>query len=87
VSTGKCFNFQNAVSLDLLVAGSKDKGTSWGEGVGYAFGHLTEVAAYGSAEGSQSLEVLRKRTRTDIVYLSQARRSVRPTGAPATSTA
>jgi hypothetical protein len=48
--------FSNGSRLDLLVAGVKDKGTSWGEGVGYAFGHLTEVAAYGSAEGLKSLE-------------------------------
>jgi hypothetical protein len=48
--------FSNGSRLDLLVAGVKDKGTSWGEGVGYAFGHLTEVASYGSAEGLKSLE-------------------------------
>ena len=48
--------FSNGSRLDLLVAGVKDKGTSWGEGVGYAFAHLTECASYGSVEGLKSLE-------------------------------
>ena len=48
--------FSNGARLDLLVAGIKDKGTSWGEGIGYTFAHLTEVAAYGSVEGLKSLE-------------------------------
>lgn len=55
-SNRQMLQFSNGARLDLLVAGTKDKGTSWGEGVGYAFGHLTEVAAYGSAEGLKSLE-------------------------------
>lgn len=48
--------FSNGSRLDLLVAGVRDKGTSWGEGIGYGYAHLTETAAYGSVEGLKSLE-------------------------------
>jgi hypothetical protein len=46
--------FSNGSRIDFLVAGTKDKGTSWGEGEGYTFAHCTEVSAYGSAEGLAS---------------------------------
>lgn len=45
--------FSNGSRLDLLVAGTRNKKT-WGEGVGYVFAHLTEVASYGSKEGIDS---------------------------------
>lgn len=45
--------FSNGSRLDLLVAGTRTKKT-WGEGVGYVFAHLTEVASYGSKEGIDS---------------------------------
>lgn len=49
--------FSNGSRLDLLVAGIKKKSsTSWGEGVGYAFAHCTEVAAYGDPDGLASFE-------------------------------
>ena len=32
--------FSNGARLDLLVAGIKDKGTSWSEGIGYTFAHM-----------------------------------------------
>lgn len=48
--------FSNGSRIDFLVAGTKAKGTSWGEGEGYAFAHLTEVAAYGDAQGLASFE-------------------------------
>lgn len=60
---GKSFNivennkdfltFSNGSRLDLLVAGTRQK-KAWGEGVGYVFGHLTEIASYGSKEGIDS---------------------------------
>lgn len=31
--------FSNGARLDFLVAGTKNKGISWGEGIGYAFAH------------------------------------------------
>lgn len=49
-------HFSNGGRLDLLVAGTRKKGLSWAEGVGYAFGHLTECAKYGDVEGLKSLE-------------------------------
>ncbi len=48
--------FSNGSRFDFLVAGTKQKATSWGEGEGYAFVHATEVAAYGSEEGLASFE-------------------------------
>lgn len=45
--------FSNGSRLDLLVAGTRNK-KAWGEGVGYVFAHLTEVASYGSKEGLDS---------------------------------
>lgn len=48
--------FSNGSRIDFLVAGTKNKGTSWGEGVGYAMVHLTEVASYGSPDGLASFE-------------------------------
>jgi len=55
-SNRQMMQFSNGSRLDLLVAGTKKKGTSWGEGVGYAFAHLTETSAYGDVEGLKSLE-------------------------------
>jgi len=55
-SNRKQIVFSNGARLDLLVAGTKNKGTSWGEGIGYTFAHLTETAAYGSVDGLKSLE-------------------------------
>lgn len=49
-------SFTNGSRLDFKVAGTKDKGTSWAEGEGYAYAHLTETAAYGSADGLRSFE-------------------------------
>lgn len=46
-------SFSNGSRLDLLVAGTRNKKT-WGEGQGYVFAHLTEVANYGSKEGIDS---------------------------------
>src|SRR5262249_10129703 len=48
--------FSNGSRLDLLVAGTKKKSISWGEGQGYALGHMTEIASYGDVEGLKSLE-------------------------------
>lgn len=48
--------FSNGSRIDFLVAGTKNKGTSWGEGVGYAAAHMTEVAAYGNSDGLKSFE-------------------------------
>ena len=48
--------FSNGCRIDFLVAGLRNKSTAWGEGVGYAFAHLTEVASYGSANALESFE-------------------------------
>jgi hypothetical protein len=44
--------FSNGSRLDFLVAGKSKK--NWGEGVGYAFAHLTEISSYGNKEGLDS---------------------------------
>jgi hypothetical protein len=48
--------FSNGSRIDFLVAGTKEKGTAWGQGRGYAFAHLTEVGSYGSSDGLSSFE-------------------------------
>ena len=55
-SNREMLKFSNGSRLDLLVAGTKRKSTAWGEGVGYALCHATEVASYGDVEGLKSLE-------------------------------
>lgn len=53
--------FNNGSRLDLLVAGKRETNTTLGEGRGYSFAHLTEVANYGSQEGLDSfMETLAK---------------------------
>lgn len=46
--------FSNGSRLDFLTAGVGKKQTNWGEGKGYAFAHLTEVAKFGSSDGLTS---------------------------------
>lgn len=48
--------FSNGSRIDFLIAGVKKKSTSWGEGVGYAAAHLTEVSSYADPEGLESFE-------------------------------
>jgi hypothetical protein len=49
--------FSNKSQFELLVAGVKRKASSsWAEGSGYTYAHLTEVAAYGDIAGLESLE-------------------------------
>ena len=55
-SNRQMLQFSNGSRLDLLVAGTKKKAIAWGEGQGYAFAHLTELASYGDVEGLKSLE-------------------------------
>ncbi len=52
----RMLQFSNGSRLDLLVAGTRKKSTAWGEGQGYSFAHLTELASYGDAQGLKSLE-------------------------------
>jgi hypothetical protein len=55
-SNKKFIQYSNGSRLDLLVAGTKRKSISWGEGQGYAAAHLTEIANYGDEQGLRSLE-------------------------------
>ena len=58
-NNNKMIQFSNGSRLALLVAGTKaKKSTSWAEGSGYTFAHLTEVASYGDEAGLASLEEL-----------------------------
>ncbi|MDE2096585.1 MAG: hypothetical protein KGL39_05005 [Patescibacteria group bacterium] len=55
-SNRQMLQFSNGSRLDLLVAGTKKKAIAWGEGQGYSFAHLTELASYGDVQGLKSLE-------------------------------
>jgi hypothetical protein len=65
-------HFSNGGRLDLLVAGTKQKGLSWAEGVGYAFGHLTERAKYGDVRGVKSLEERFAQVNPDRLYINES---------------
>lgn len=64
--------FSNGSRLDYLVAGTKNKGTSWGEGEGYAFAHLTEVASYGDPQGLASFEESFAQTNPDRLFIYES---------------
>jgi hypothetical protein len=64
--------FSNGSRFDFKVAGTKDKGTSWGEGEGYAACHLTELASYGSADGLKSFEESFAQNNPDSIFLYES---------------
>lgn len=64
--------FSNGSRIDFLVAGTKNKGTSWGEGEGYAFVHATEVSAYGSVEGLKSFEEAFSQTNPNRLFIYES---------------
>ena len=55
-SNRNMLSFSNGSQLNFRVAGTRDKGIAWAEGVGYSLIHLTELAKYGNPEGVKSLE-------------------------------
>lgn len=63
--------FSNGSRLDFLVAGTK-KNTSWAEGKGYAFAHLTEVAAYGDSRGLDSFKESMTETNQNRLYIFES---------------
>ena len=64
--------FSNGSRIDFLVAGTKEKGTSWSEGEGYAFAHLTEVAAYASSAAIESFEEAFAQTNPHRLYIYES---------------
>ena len=65
-------SFSNGSRIDFLVAGTKDRGTAWGEGEGYSAVHLTEIASYGSVEGLRSFEEAFAQTNPDRIYIYES---------------
>jgi len=68
----KSMTFSNGSRMTFLVAGTKKKAISWGEGSGYAMAHLTEVAAYSGSEGLSSFEESFTQTNPDRLYLYES---------------
>lgn len=64
--------FSNNSRLDFLVAGVGKKATHWGEGKGYAFAHLTEVAKYGSPESLSSFRSTLSETNPDRLFIYES---------------
>lgn len=62
--------FSNGSRLDFLVAGQNKK--AWGEGRGYTFAHVTEVAKYGSAEGLSSFRETLADTHPDRLFIYES---------------
>ena len=49
-------SFSNGSRINFLIAGTRKKHMAWGEGRGYAFAHLTEIASFGDPAGLASFE-------------------------------
>lgn len=64
--------FSNGSRLDFLTAGVGKKETHWGEGKGYAFAHLTEVAKYGNAEGLASFRATLSESNPDRLFIYES---------------
>lgn len=64
--------FSNGSRLDFLTAGVGKKETHWGEGKGYAFAHLTEVAKYGNAEGLASFRATLSEANPDRLFIYES---------------
>ena len=64
--------FSNKSRLNLLVAGTKKKGVSWAEGVGYAFAHLTETSKYGDPDALASLEESFAQTNPNRLFIYES---------------
>lgn len=65
-------SFSNGSRIDYLVAGTKQKSISWGEGEGYAFAHLTETANYGDAQGLASFEEAFAQNNPDRLFIYES---------------
>ena len=68
----KSMSFSNGSSLRFLVAGTKKKSISWGEGSGFALAHATEVAAYSGSEGLASFEESFAQANPDRLYIYES---------------
>lgn len=64
--------FSNGSRFDFKVAGTKNKGTSWGEGTGYACAHLTEIANFGSDDALKSFEESYAQGNPDSIFLYES---------------
>ena len=64
--------FSNGSRLDMLVAGTSEKKSSWGEGQGYSFAHLTEIANYGSAAGLESFQEALAENHPDRLFIYES---------------
>lgn len=65
-------SFSNGSRLDFLTAGVGKKETHWGEGKGYAFCHLTEVAKFGNAEGLASFRSTLAENNPDRLFIYES---------------
>ena len=64
--------FSNGSRFDFKVAGTQNKGTSWGEGEGYGAAHLTELASYGSEDGLKSFEEAFAQNNPNSIYIYES---------------
>lgn len=64
--------FSNGSRLDFLTAGVGKKETNWGEGRGYTFVHLTEVAKYGNPDGLGSFRSTLSEANPDRLYIYES---------------
>jgi hypothetical protein len=63
--------FSNGSRLDFLVAGTSGKSV-WGEGIGYSFAHLTEIANYGNPASLDSFEEALAQNHPDRLFIYES---------------
>jgi hypothetical protein len=63
--------FSNGSRLDFLVAGT-GKTKVWGEGIGYSFAHLTELASYGNPAALDSFEEALAQSHPDRLFIYES---------------
>ena len=66
----KFMSFSNGSRLTFLVAGKSKK--AWGEGQGYTFAHVTEVASYGTSEGLNSFKESLAEVHPDRLFIYES---------------
>jgi len=64
--------FSNGSRIDFKVAGTREKGSSWAEGEGYAAAHLTECSKYGSPAALASFEDSFSQTNPDRLFIYES---------------
>lgn len=64
--------FPNGSRLDFIVAGTRGRSKAWGEGRGYTFCHVTEIANFGDPDGLASFRETLSETHPDRLFIYES---------------